>query len=423
MKKKQRRQRTNPALVIVLLLLIGAVFYFDRFVVTTLPQVNLQPTATATPNAEQILTQARENFEQGNLVRAIELYQQAVQYNARDSNIFVELARAQILAGQSEAAETSAQNALLLNPDNPRAHAYLGWALLTMGDSLAAQASLDQALALDPELPEAFAFLAELAANNEDYEGAADLSRKAIDLAPNLLEARRARALVLEVTGNYEEAALAYEAALAINDRIADLHMGLGRTLWALEDLDGAVDQFNLADALNPLDPLPDAFISRIYLNTGDFAKAIQFAGKAVEDDPTNPRRYGNLGVAYYRNGDYPAAIEAFGLAIHGGVTDKNQIVNGLPLDYDIAEYFYLYAIALARNSQCGDALPVSQGLIAGVPADEIAVANANEVIRICEEALSVTPTALPTLEDSGTPIVDGTSALNSEGTPVPAAP
>ena len=203
---------------------------------------------------------------------------------------------------------------------------------------------------------------------------------------------------------NYDEAVIAYQAALSINDRIADLHMGLGRTYWALGNLDNAIDQFNLADALNPSDPLPDAFIARIYLNTGEFAKAIQFASKAVEDDPTNPIRYGNLGLAYYRNLQYSDAIEAFGYAIRGGVTANNQIVTGLTLDYDVAEYYYLYALALARGNQCTEALPVAQGLIASVPADEVAVANAQEVIRICEAAAQETPTVEPTIIDEDVP-------------------
>jgi hypothetical protein len=56
-------------------------------------------------------------------------------------------------------------------------------------------------------------------------------------------------------------------------------------------------------------------------------------------------------------------------------------------------EYYFTYGLALARLNRCGEALQVAQQILGRVPGDEIAVANANEIIRICETNLSVTPT------------------------------
>ena len=47
----------------------------------------------------------------------------------------------------------------------------------------------------------------------------------------------RARGLVLEVTGNYEEAIAEFEAAVAMNENLADLHMALGRNYKAARGL------------------------------------------------------------------------------------------------------------------------------------------------------------------------------------------
>lgn len=404
MKKQRRRNRINPIIWIILIGFAGAVWYFEQFVVTELPTYGISATATPPPDPEQIITQARENFDQGNLIRAIELYQQAVLYSPGDSTVHVELARTQILSGQYEAAQTSAQNALLLNPENPSAHAYLGWVYVFLEDYNAADRALKQALSLNPEHAEAIAFLAEMAADQQQYEEAANLSKQALALDSNSLEVRRARAYVLQLTANYEEAVIAYQAALQINDKIADLHMGLGLSYWSLGNYEGAIDEFNLADSLNPLDPLPDAYISRIYLTQGEYAKSIQFAKKSAQDDPFDPRRYGNWGVALFRNLQYEDAIKVFSLAVHGGVTDDNQAVVGLTLDYDVAEYFYMYGLALARLNRCTEALPIAQALLAAVPGDEYSVANAGAIIDICDAAALITPSPVPTLDVTPTP-------------------
>jgi tetratricopeptide (TPR) repeat protein len=309
--------------------------------------------------------------------------------------VYVDLARVQILAGQYEAAQTSASNALLLNPENPAAYAVLGWSLTFIGDPLEAEANLLRALELDPDNPEAQAYYAELLTDQGDYEAAGVYSRRALELAPDSLAAHRSRGYVLWLTGNYEEAVVEYQRAIDINDSIADLHLSLGRVYWNLELFQEAIDEFSLADALNPSDPLPDTYISQIYLYLGEFAKAIQFAQRALEEDPTNPRRYGNLGVAYYRNLQYQDAIDVFTFAVHGGITADNRTVVGLPLDYDVDHYFYMYGLSLARARRCTEAIPIFQALLAAVPGDEIAVFNANEGINICESYLNEpTPTA-----------------------------
>ncbi len=403
LQKRRRVRRTNPALVVFLLSLIGMVWYFNQFVVVDIVQQTQPPTPTAV-NAEALVTEAQGHFQDGNLFRAIAAYQQAILAAPANAGLHIEIARVQILAGQYEAAETSARNALILSPNDARAHAMLGWTLTFLGRSVDAERELLEALALNPDLPEAHAFLAELLATQQQYERAGDSSRRALELNPNLLEVRRGRAIVLEVTGNYTEAVDEYRAALAINDRIPSLHLGLGRTLWALNDVDEAINEFNLADALNPADPAPDAFIARIYLQNGEYAKAVQFAKKAAEDDPTNARRYGAWGVALYRNQQYIEAIDAFQLAIQGGQNSNGQTVVGIPLNYDVAEYFYMYGLALARTNRCSEALPVFQALIAGVPADDIAQANAQAGLDLCQAQAASPPTATPDPNASATP-------------------
>ncbi|HEY4718355.1 MAG TPA: tetratricopeptide repeat protein, partial [Anaerolineales bacterium] len=232
---------------------------------------------------------------------------------------------------------------------------------------------------------------------------AGEESRRAVELGENMLEVRRSRGYVLELTGNYAEAAFQYEAALAINDRIADLHLSLGRVYRAMERYDDAINEFVIADSLNPTDPLPNTYTGLIYITTGEFGKAVQAMQQAAIEDPSNAIRHANLGVALYRNRQASEALQAFRLAIRGGVTEDGAVVNGLSLDSpDVVPYFYMYGLLLSRSGRCAEALPIAQALIGNFEDDEIAVGNAEEMMAICEDQEGVEPTATPEPTQAG---------------------
>ena len=399
MDKQRRQRRTNPAIVVLILALIGLVWYFDQYVIEELPIAHA-PTPTPTPIPEALELEADRLVNEGNLHQAIEVYKQAIIVSSGDPNLsglYVKLAHTQTLVGEYESAKTNAENALLLNEQSPLALAELGWAYSFLGNQLDAEKVLLQALELNPDSVEAHAYYAELLTDQADYVGAANHSRQAIQLDNQSLVALRARGYVLYYTGNYEEAALQFEQAIAINDRVADLHQFLGLIYWTLGQYDEAIERFNVADTFDPDNPLPDTYISRIYLGIGEYAKAAQFARSAVDNEPSNPNRWGNWGIALYKNSQYQEAIDAFRFAIRGGETEDGVTVNGLALDYSNAEYFYMYGLALAQTRQCSEALPIFQALIANVPTDEIALSNADYGIEICEQFVSSAP---PTSSD-----------------------
>lgn len=401
LKKRRRQRRTNPALVVLLLGAIGLVMYFERYVVDVIPlDQPLTPTVTREPEA--IIREAEALFRDGNLYPAIEAYRQAILADPYNVDVHVELAKVQILAGEYEAAQTSAENALLLNPDSPMALAVYGWSLSFLDSPIEAEQAFRRSIELNPNNPYVYAFYAELLADEGDFIQAGDYSRLAMDLDPTLLEVRRARGYVLELAGEHEAALVQYQEALAVNDRIADLHLSIGRVYWALGLTQDAIDSFSTADSLDPGNPLPEAYISLIYLNVGEYGKAIQFAKRAVDDDPTNPRRYGAWGVSLYRNLQYQDAIQTFSFAVHGGTTEQGVVVVGLPLSPDVVEYFYMYGLALARTGGCGDALLIFRAILTNVPSDQIATFNAEEGIRICQEAVANPPTPISDEDDGG---------------------
>ncbi len=399
----RKKMRINWFRVTVLLILIAFGVYFNRIILPTVPQPFV-PTPTATRDPESYVTEAEALFAQGKLFQAVDRYKEAIRARPGDPSLYVALARVQVFAGQYEDAQTSAEDALLLNPNNSMAHAVLAWAFDFQGNYLEAEAAIKRALELDPNNGLAHAYYVEILVDSylagsgafDGIEKAAEESRVALALIPDTIEAHRARGYILEATANYEEAILEYQAAIAINENIPDLHLALGRNYRFTQVYDKAVEEFTRANALNPGDPTPDLLISRTYATIGEYAKAVQYAETAVNDSPTDASLRGNFGVMLYRNIEWPEAAVQLGLAINGGMTEDGQKIVGISLRNDtrIAEYYFTYGLALARLDRCGEALQIAQQIQAGVPADEIAVANAGEINNICQQKLSVTPTA-----------------------------
>jgi tetratricopeptide (TPR) repeat protein len=403
----RRRRHGSPFRIMFLVMLVAGALYVNQVVVPATPPMFV-PTPTLTRAPESYTTEAENFYAEGKILQAIGAYKEAVQANPTPSN-FIALARLQIYNNEFEEAATNAENALLLNSNNSMAHAVRGWAYAFLGNYLQAEAAINRALEIDPNNAIAYAYMAETQALKEQA-GQGDLttqdkaiaaSRQAIELGPNLFETRRARGLVLEITGNYEEAVTEFEAAVKMNPNIADLHIALGRNYRQLQIYDKAVEEFTRAAGLSPRDPMPLLLISRTYNEAGVYSLAIQYGQQAIKANPTDPFLYGNLGQAYYRSRTSPSdTIKYLGLAVQGGVGEDNAQVEGLPLNYGrIAEYYYMYGLTLARQGQCGEALKISQLMADGVPNDETAVYNAQEMVNICQEIMDaggVLPTETP---------------------------
>ena len=398
----RRRKRPNWFRIAILLLLITAGIYLDRVIIPSVPQPFV-PTPTATRDPESFAVEAKSLFEEGKLLQAIDTYSDAIQAQPDDPTLFISRAHVQIYAGQYADAQISAEDALLLNPNNSMAHVMRAWALDFQGDYLAAESAIARALELDPNNAMAHAIHVEILVDSylngtgtfDGIEKAIEESRVALDLAPNLFESHRARGYILEATANYEEAIREYQTAIGINPNIADLHLALGRNYRVMGVYDKAVEEFTRANALNPGDPTPDLYISRTYATVGEYAKAVQYAETSVNDNPIDTNLRGNLGVMYYRNFQWPEAVEQLKLVVAGGATEDNRPIEPIALANDtrIAEYYFTYALVMARLGRCGEALQIAQQIQARVPSDEIAVANAQEVVNICEQSLATTPT------------------------------
>ena len=410
--KKTRRRRSSPWRILLLLALIGGAVYVERVIVPTVPPLFV-PTPTPTRNPATIILEAESLAQAGKLTQAEEAYQRAIEVDPKQASTYIALARVQVFAGKFAEAETNARNALLVDPNAALASAVLAWSLDFQASQaedeqergallLEAEREIERSLSLDSNSALARAYHAEILMDAGDYAGALAEARASLSIDPDTLEGQRAMGYVWERTGNYPEAIEAYQTALRINPYLPLLHISLGDMYLAEGDTDQAVASYLKATALNPASTEPLSRIVLAYARVGDYGIASQYASNAVEQDPTNPRLRGNLGRMFYKNNDIQQAVDQLSLAIQGGQLEDGNWVQGLQLDPGderVVEFYYTYGLALAKNDQCLQAIPLFEALLRSASDDEIAVANSYEGLVICGE---IEPTATPKPETGG---------------------
>ena len=409
-----KRKRSSPIRILILLILVGAGLYYAINIVPNTDPLFI-PTATPTTAPEAYLNQAEQLYSEGRIERAIGMYQQAINSDPKNINTYIALAKLQVFNGQYAEALTNAENAILLNPNNAEAHAVRGWAIGMQGNYLDAQTAFNRAKELNPNLALAYAYQTEVLVEQinagedrlDTLTQATENSRQAISLGNTLMESHRARGLLLEITGNYEEAVTEFQIAIAINPNIADLYLALGRAYRANGMDTEAITAFERAATLNPYDPWAPYYISRTYASNGEYTKSIQMGDDAIELDPTETQFYWNLGTQYYRSGDYSRALEYFRISIQGGIGKDGAVVRGIPLSYDnrVPELYYMYGLILARSGQCQEAAEVVRLLTQGVPEDATAILNAEYMTEVCKDGdFDIVLVAVPT----DTPVPEG---------------
>jgi tetratricopeptide (TPR) repeat protein len=394
--KKRTRRPSNPLWLAFLVAAIGALIYFNQVVVPEMPSLFI-PTPTPTRSQESLINEAAAYLAEGKLSQAIEAFQQAILADPRNPSIYIDLARTQIFAGLYQEAVTNAENALLLNPTNSMAYAIKASALDYLGNYTDAEVAVNKAIELDPNNAAAYAIYTEILldeGNFEDIQTAIDMSQKAQALDPNSLETLRARGYVLFNTGNFDESIQAYRAAIALNDKLWDLHYSLGVVYKMQGEYDLAVQEMLTGVALNPTNPDILTEISRTYATEGQYGKAIQYAEQALSLDPSNPRLHGNLGVMYYQNDEYNKAIDELSLVVHGGTTADGVLVEGLPLAPGrIADdYYSIYALSLTQLDRCAEAVPILQSILTNIAEDQVAYYNATQGMDYCRTSAGTPP-------------------------------
>lgn len=153
-----------------------------------------------------------------NLDEAIKYFNKSLSLNPKNHLAWNALGLTQSMKGNFEASIQAFKKALEANPQFTEAHNNLGTIYFELGQYDRAEAEYRQAL-LDPNYPTRelpFYNLARMYFVQEKYDEAYDNVQKAIQVKNRFAMAHNLRGLILEKTGDLDEAVLAFEQASKI---------------------------------------------------------------------------------------------------------------------------------------------------------------------------------------------------------------
>lgn len=405
-------RRSNPWRIFLYICLIAAGILLTRMVEAGRVKPLLLPTPFPTRTSNSYTDEGKAYFSAGDMIGAIEAYENAVQVDPENGRILGELARIQTYSSELttnyqerrsrlDGAIASIDQAIALSPDDSYLHAIRAlvydWAAAAQ-DTISdrnkylneAETSAVRANQLDPEDPLTLAYYAEVLTDQQKWAQALDLAERAVaqiesgssELGDTRMDVYRVYATVLESIGLYRSAIEEYEKAAAITPNLTFLYLRIGVNYRQLLNYDKALEYFSraaqinsqLTEDLSQQDPVPYIAIGRTYLQQGEFFAAALNMARALAINPTDPDMYGQLGIVYYKARNYESAIPVLKCAVEGCSAEESQAVLceigyaqcepggpessfkgtdvvGLPLAQGSIEYYYTYAAALSYYS------------------------------------------------------------------------
>jgi tetratricopeptide (TPR) repeat protein len=345
-----KRRRSSPLRVLILLVLVAAGAYILIYRRDAIRPLQIGPTPTPTPAADEIMDRAHDLYMEGDLDAAIAAYAQATVLDPGDPMPYVWWSLLLTLRGRTDEAVDRARTAVGIAADSAEAMAALCMALdwHAEGDQALLQEALSACLAaadLDPSYAEAQAYLAEVYADLGQINQAVEAGRLAIALDDTSVFAHRDLGYALMKQRRYDDAVHQYQRASQLHPRLAQPYIDLGHLYRIRNRYKDAIAAYERATVVDPNSAHAlDALGWWGYFQTGDHQRAAVVLQKATELDPTYGPAFGHLGLTYYILRNYEDAILAYKQALDLGVTEL--------------EYYYELGLSYVYLDRCEEARP-----------------------------------------------------------------
>lgn len=259
-------------------------------------------------------------FQQDDYAEAAAAYESALALDSTNADAWYVLAGLRFELGDLAATAHAAQEAVIRAPDLVEAQYLLGHARLGLGDAKGALPAAQALVRLTPQEADAHGLLGDVYFAQQQWEDAAEAYEAALALKEDASTRVSAGMARLQI-GEVDPAIAHYRAALA-------LEPGNG---WAWQSLGGAYQQRGqLAEAASAFEKalaLQDSALARgqlaaIYLQQGEVKKATAEYERAASLDPAEPRYQVRLGGLYASGGELARAETAFRAAL--AIDSKN---------------------------------------------------------------------------------------------------
>lgn len=191
----------------------------------------------------------------------------------------------------------------------------MGRATRELGQPDTAAQHFRQALRLDPQDAEPLLELAFLLRSQQRPDQADAVLARIRDLDPDDPATLHAIAESLRAEGLLDQAMANYHAAIRMDNEFARAHAGLCLALFQVRRFAPAAEAMERALALEPALPFAGSlhlFIGRSWQELGDPSAALQWFEHAVRIDPLNPQALDHLAMAYVLERCYEEALALY---------------------------------------------------------------------------------------------------------------
>jgi tetratricopeptide (TPR) repeat protein len=208
-------------------------------------------------------------------------------------------------------AERAYRKALALEPTSGPAWYGLGSYLLRVARSTEAEEALRQAVNCKPDLGMAWLGLGDLARQRGDNKSAAEDYEKATTFLPSLAGAWLGLGGARKALKDYTGAAAALDEAVRFDPKNANALALSGEMQLVTGRAEMALKTLQEAERIDPKNELVLQALSMYYGRVGDQTKALAYALRALEINPSVAYNWNNKGYALLKLGRHAEAIQS----------------------------------------------------------------------------------------------------------------
>jgi tetratricopeptide (TPR) repeat protein len=251
---------------------------------------------------------------------AVPLYRKALALSPGMSGVRLDLGLALFKSGALKAAIDTLspllKGAAPSSPDAVRLDILIGMAHYGLGEYAAAVPYLRKVAAGDPQNLPYRLVLAQSCMWSKQYQCVLDTYHQILELNAESAEADMLAGEADDAMQNHQGATDEFRAAVKANPKEPNAHFGLGYLLWTQDQFEEAATEFQAELANVPDSAQALAFLADTDIHLGKPEDALPLAEKAVQIDATIAKAHVDLGILYADHGRQDDAVKEFKAAI-----------------------------------------------------------------------------------------------------------
>ena len=193
--------------------------------------------------------------------------------------------------------------AKVIRPNEPGSYKNLVFCYIQLKDQAMLESTLNEALEINPDDPDMLFTAGKVFKDNGDLDTAIDYLERGLRINPSSSIGARYLADAYYDMGDKEGAVFAYTKAIRSDPENADLHFNLGVLYLQLEDFEMTEEEFQKVLKLNPNDTQAAIGMGEAYEGMKRWEDAEYYYSRALRADGENPRLLRAMGRVVYLQG------------------------------------------------------------------------------------------------------------------------